>query len=108
MAKKYGFSSPEEIYSLNLLDYIPPEDRERVLRIIREDMFEKDLRQINEFRIVDREGREIWISAVGTRTEYQGRLAGLLAVRDITVHKKAEEALRQSEQKLRNVLDSSV
>jgi len=100
-AKMYGFDSVEDAIGMNLLDFIPPEDRERVARIVAEDMFEKDLRQLNEFRTITKDGREIWIEAVGVRTEYQGRLAGLISFRDVSERKRMEEALRESERRYR-------
>jgi len=101
LAKMYGFDSAEDIIGLNPLDFIPPEDREEVARIIAEDMFEKDLRQMDELRTIARDGREIWVNTLGTRIEYQGRLAGLVSIRDITERKRAEEALRESERRYR-------
>jgi len=92
-AKIAGFDSEEDTVNVNLNDFILPEDKEEVLRIIYEDMFEKDLHQINEFRSITKDGREIWISAVGVKTEYQGRLAGLISIRDITERKQAENLL---------------
>ena len=106
-AKIYGFDSAEGAIGANLLDFVPPEDRERVTRIIVEDMFAKDLRQVNEFRTISKDGREVWISAIGVRTEYQGRLAGLVSIRDITERKEAEEALRESEEKYRSIFDKA-
>ena len=105
-AKMYGFDSVEDAVGASLLDFVPPEDRERVIRIIAEDMFEKDLRQVNEFRTITKDGGEVWISAVGVRTEYQGRLAGLVSIRDITERKRAEEALRKTEQEEAAILNS--
>ncbi len=43
-----------------------------------------------EFRAVRLDGSEVWISATGVRTEYQGRPAGLVSIRDITEQRKAE------------------
>jgi len=107
VVKLYGFDSLEDIVGASPLDFIPPEDRERLVRIMAEDMFEKDLRQINEFRAITRDGREIWVEAVGTRIEYQGRLAGLASFRDITERKRVEESLRRSEEKYRSLVEGS-
>ncbi|MCJ7523291.1 MAG: PAS domain S-box protein, partial [Dehalococcoidia bacterium] len=104
--KMYGFDSLEEALEVNLIDYIHPDDRDRILRIITEDMFEKDLRQVVEFRIITKDGRERWASAVGTRIEYQGKMAGLASFRDITEQKQAEEALLESEEKGRALLNA--
>jgi len=102
----YGLNSVEEAVGVDLLDFVPSEERERVLRIIAKDMFENDLRQVNEFRTITKDGREIWIRAVGARTEYQGKLAGLVSFSDITERKRAEEKLRESEEELRKMFES--
>ena len=87
----YGFNSVEGVIGVNPLDFIHPDDRERALKIIVQDMFEKDLQQVNEFRTITKDGEEKWISTVGTKIEYEGKLAGLISFRDITERKKAEE-----------------
>ena len=102
----FGFDSVEELAEVNLFDYIAPEERERALRIIAEDMFEKDLHQVNEFRCIKKSGEEIWVGAVGTLIEYQGKAAGLASFRDITERKRAEEALQESEEKYRNLVEN--
>ena len=106
-AKMYGFDSVEDMVEVDLLSFILPEDRERAIRIIVEDMFEKDLRQVNEFRTITKDGREVWISALGVRTEYQGRLAGLISVRDVTETKKSEQQLRESEEVYRTLVETA-
>ncbi|KPJ54551.1 MAG: hypothetical protein AMJ37_00410, partial [Dehalococcoidia bacterium DG_18] len=104
--KMYEFDSIEDISEINLLDYIHPDDRERAVRIIAEDMFEKDLRQVNEFRTITKDGQEKWFSALGTKIEYKGKPAGLVSFMDITERKQADEALRESEEKLRVTFES--
>jgi len=104
-ANIFGLDSAEDGIGVAPLDFIPPDDRDRVSRIIAEDMFANDLRQVNIFRAITRDGREIWIRAVGVRTEYQGRLAGLVSFWDITERKQVEEALRQSEEKYRSLVN---
>jgi PAS domain S-box-containing protein len=94
-ANLFGFDSAEDAIGMDPLDFILPEDRDRVIRIIVEDMFAKDLRQVNEFRTITRDGKKIWIRAVGARIEYQGRLAGLVSLCDITERKRAEEAEKE-------------
>ena len=93
-AAKIGqYKCGEELVGINLLELIHPEDRENVIKIIMEDMFENDLQEINEFRGILRNGTEIRVEAVGTRIEYSGKLAGLISLRDITERKRAEESL---------------
>jgi len=90
-ANLFGFDSAEDVIGMDPLAFVPPDDRDRVIRIIVEDMFANDLRQVNEFRAITRDGREIWIRAVGARIKYQGKLAGLVSLCDITDRKRAEE-----------------
>ncbi|MBN2100146.1 MAG: PAS domain S-box protein [Dehalococcoidia bacterium] len=105
-ASIFGFASPEQMVGVNPLDYIPGEDRERVARMMAEYMFEKDLHQVMELRALRTDGREIWISAVGVRTQYEGRLAGLISIRDVTEQRKAENALGESQRDFQAVFDS--
>jgi PAS domain S-box-containing protein len=101
-AKMYGFDSAEEIVGVNLLDFIHTEDRARAIRIIEKDMFEKNLHRIEEFRTITKDGRELWVSIIGTRIEYQRKLAGLISIRNITEHKQAE---RKYINQLKNLLN---
>jgi PAS domain S-box-containing protein len=103
----FGFNSVEETIKADPMDYIHPEDRERVLKIIVEDMFRKDLRQVSEFRVRARDGRELWISVLGTRTEYGGRTAGLVSIRDITDRKRVEETARETEERFRRLVNNA-
>ena len=110
-ARIYGLGSAGDLIGVNPLDYIHLEDKERALKLIQEDLFGKDLRKIEEFRLMTVDGREIWVSVVGTRTEYQGRLAGLVSVRDITERKRSEKKLQQlyeQERKLRQDLEAEM
>jgi len=107
VARMFGFDSPEQLIGLNPLEYIPVEDRERVAGMMAEHMFGKDLHQVMELRALTKDGREIWISAIGVRTEYQGRLAGIVSMNDVTGRKQAEEALQESERRYRLLAENS-
>ena len=63
-----------------------------------EDLYQKERRQRYDVRAKTQDGREIWVSALATRIEFQGRVAVLLSLKDITETKQAQEALRQSEE----------
>ena len=93
-ADMFGFDSLEEMLDVNPFEFIPPEERERLLAIVTKDMFEKDLKQVNEFQLMTKAGKEIWVSTVGARIEYQGKLAGLISFRDITERKRGEEEIK--------------
>ena len=105
-ARMFGFESPEQMVGMDPLDYVPDADRERVAQMIAENMFGKDLHQVVELKALRADGSEIWVSAVGVRTEYEGRPAGLVSIRDITEQRKAEDALQESRRDLQAVFDS--
>jgi len=109
-ADMFGFKSAEELYHLNLFDYVMPEERDRVFQLMTEDMFEKDLRRLNEFRCRKKSGEEIWVSAIGVLTEYQGRPAGVASIRDVTERKRMEEVARQHSEEMSalNVISSTL
>jgi PAS domain S-box-containing protein len=106
-AQLFGFDSPSEMIGIDPLEYIPPADREWVAGMMAEAMFEKDLHQLIELQVGTRDGRMVWISAMGVRTEHQGRLAGVVSMRDITDRKQAEGTLRESEEKYRTLVENA-
>ncbi|MFO8009462.1 MAG: PAS domain S-box protein [Dehalococcoidia bacterium] len=105
-ARQYGFEKAEDIIGLYSLDWVHQDDREKVMTSIAEDMFERNLQSVLEIRTITRGGEEKWVSVTSTTTEYQGKLAGLISFRDVTERKKAEDALRNSEEKLRATFES--
>jgi len=105
-ATTFGFDHPEDALGVTPLDFIHPDDRDRALTTIMEDMFDKDLKQPNEFRTISKNGDVRWVSALGTRIEYRGELLGLISFRDITDSKQAQEELRESKEKLRLIFES--
>jgi PAS domain S-box-containing protein/putative nucleotidyltransferase with HDIG domain len=106
-ADMFGFDFVDELLNANPFDFIPLEEKERVLAALEKDMFENNLQQTNEFRLKTKSGKDIWVSAIGTLTEYQGKLAGLISFRDITDRKQAEEALLESREALRKMFESA-
>lgn len=104
-ARIFGFGSPDEMIGVDPLEYIPTEDREQVARMMAEYMFEKDLHQVLDLRVLTKDGRRIWVSAMGVRTEYKGKPAGLVSMRDITAQKDAERAFQESQEQLMAIFD---
>ncbi|MCX6000356.1 MAG: MEDS domain-containing protein, partial [Chloroflexi bacterium] len=90
-ATMFGFASPGDATGVDPLQLVHPEDRDRAFKIMMEDGFGRDLRQVNEFRVIARDGREVWIEAVGAVTKYAGRPLNLVSVRDVTQRRKAEQ-----------------
>jgi len=92
--------SREELLGMNITDLIPPED------LVRETIRMDDLRQgnivVKERRICRKDGSLLPVE-VRARMLSTGNL--LVIVRDITVRKRAEEALVESEKRYRSVVE---
>jgi len=105
-ARMFGFNSPGEMVGIDPLEFLPLEEREHVAGMMLEYMFEKDLHKVIEIKTHTKDGRLIWVSGIGVKTQYQGRLAGLVSMRDITEQKQTERALREIERHYRLLADN--
>ena len=85
-----------------------PEDIKRVTEWLN-DCVDSDSDELtpNEYRLICRNGEVIWVRTVGTIQRRQGRKPLVFAtIQDITDSKRAEEALRESEGRVRKKLDA--
>ena len=102
--QKYADYSEDELLGMDSLSFVFPDDRNRV----RENAVKmlKGERSIPyEYQFVNKEGEVRWIMETVVPIQYLGRRAALGNFMDITERKQAEEALRESEEKYRTVLE---
>ena len=104
-AKMLEFDSAEDMIGRNLLDSIHPDDKHIAIEGFEKDLFEQERRQRYEVRVRTQGGGEIWINAVATRIEHQGRIAVLLSIKDVTDLKLAKDALQRSEERFKYLLE---
>ena len=57
------------------------------------------------FRALTKDGAMVWLDLRGAHARYMGRQANIGTVLDVTEQMEAEEALRQSEEKYRTIID---
>ena len=97
----------EEILNMPILDLIHPEDRPMVLETYNMWLQGKDSSSIQVFRVLKKNGESIWVELNVVGTMWEERPATLNFIRDISVRKRAEDALRESEAQKRALLDAS-
>jgi len=60
-----------------------------------------------QYRFISRDGTEMIFEVSSSPLKREGQIIGMIAVgRDVTAHRRAEEALRESEAKYRGILES--
>jgi len=100
-----GYSKDEVIGNLSL-NYIHPDDIERIVRLLK-DCFKTGEGQ-GEVRIKNKIGKYFWFEANGkTFLDNNGEKKIIIVSRNITERKKAEQKLKESEEKYRTLFESS-
>ncbi|GAB6043536.1 PAS domain-containing protein [Endothiovibrio diazotrophicus] len=107
-ATTFGYNAPEELIDrVTILELIAPEERERVAENIRRRV-EGEIEDIHyTVNAVRRDGRPITVEVHGRAFDYRGAPAVIGLLLDVSSRKAAEDALRQSELRLHDIVNVS-
>ncbi|MEN6610456.1 MAG: PAS domain S-box protein [Methanoregulaceae archaeon] len=94
------------IIGRNVMEFVAPESQETVVQDLKNVLSGKG-GYLQRYRARDRMGNDLYLESIGTKIEYQGQPANIVALRDITEQVKAEQELRESEQRNRLILQSA-
>ena len=100
--------SREALSNLSWYDIIHPQYRDAALERHRKRMNGEVIQDLFELSIIRKDGKELPIEISSTLSEYQGNQALISFFRDITTRKMAEETLRKSEEKYRELIENAV
>lgn len=101
-AKLLGYDRPEEMKGVRVIDSVAPEFRESVL-----DILQTNSEKPYQAELIRKDGSRRSYEAAGRTVTYKGQKVRISSVRDITERKRSQDALRESEEKLRGLYELS-
>jgi len=102
-----GFGSPEEITGVDIVKGISEGDGDRLAALLADVLRREQSPLVEDVRITTRDGREVWISCICKKINYQGKTAGLVTLREVTDRKRAEERLLASQERNRLLIENA-
>ncbi|HEX6432938.1 MAG TPA: PAS domain S-box protein [Gemmatimonadales bacterium] len=102
--------SPSELVGTSLLQYLDRDDVEPVQGLLQngDGKPAADVAGPTEFRLRRADGTPVWLEAVGTNLLTDSTIRGIvLNARDVSERKRADRALRESEERYRDLFDNA-
>jgi len=100
--------SREEFTSRPFIEFVHPDDRQMVMERYIARLSEEGVPSKYPFRFIDKDGTIKRAEMRATAVQWEGKPAVLVLMTDITERHKAEEALRQSEERYRLLAENSL
>jgi PAS domain S-box-containing protein len=97
----------EEIVGTPFTDFLHPEEVPKVVDYYKRRMAGEDVTPIYETCLKDKDGKNIYAELNASMITYQGKPADLVMIRDLTDRRRAQEALQESEERFRAVVEQS-
>ncbi len=105
---KVGEYTVEEVIGKDFRELVAPEDLEMVTERYHRRQAGEDVPREYEFRVLHKDGKtRIFVNMNVGLITYRGRVASMGTVKDITEHKRAEEELRENEERYRRLVEFS-
>jgi PAS domain S-box-containing protein len=105
-AAMLGYAGPAALVGQPLASFVHPDDLASVQDRVRRVQAGETVAYPVEVRYVKPDGAELPVENTGALVTYEGKPAILAVIRDITARKRAEEVLRQSEERYRQLFEA--
>ena len=86
-----------------MLEFIAPESRDAVLADFASVLEGRDA-YLAQYKVITATGKEIWVESFGKKIVFDGTPADIVMLRNITERKRAEEALKESECRMEDII----
>ena len=96
---------PEEFVGHNMIEYLHPDSFQKAAEDLEAVKADK-MGFLSEYKLCSVTGRNLWVESIGGKIIFRNASANLVCIRDITERKRAEHALRESEEKYRGILEN--
>lgn len=101
MARMMDLATTEEAFGRNMAEFLHPDSLMKAAQNIKKtSQAGQQEGTVEEYRLVTRDGRSLWVEGIGTIIPFRGGTADLACLRDITRRKQAEEELRRVNENL--------
>lgn len=108
-ASIFGVDGPAGIVERNsIIDFYAPHERDRITGFKGARMRGEPAPSSYEYQAIRADGVEIWLESQGTVVDWEGAPANLTTYFDITKRKQAQQALGESEERFRNLVEGSI
>lgn len=96
-----------DLIGADFLEFVCTEDKDRLSSVIGSEVSDVNSGQTVEFRAVTRDGGEIWVRAGVSSTDWNGALARLISLVDVTELRRTEDALHDSQERFNGLVRST-
>lgn len=94
----------EGLHGRNVMEFVAPESQPAVIRDYAEVTKGHDA-YLAQYKIITERKKEIYIESLGKVITYEGQPGDLISLHDVTVRRRAEDALSRSQQMLAEAMD---
>jgi PAS domain S-box-containing protein len=105
--KLFKVKQPADLIGKRYLDLVHPDDRPESAERIKKSKNERWIAPRREHRIIAADGQIIYVESTGVPIQVKGRILHLGIFSDISKRKRAEEKLRESEERMRIAIEAA-